>query len=102
MRLAPHVIELLFDIGAGDLVVGTVNRSDYPAAARAVPRIGDNGRLDPGRILALQPDLIIARGSGNSPADLVRPRQLGQNAFVITLIDSTMWRGTWKCWGDID
>jgi len=83
VSLAPHVTELLFDIGVGNRVVGTVNRSDYPAAARAVPRISDNGRLDMERVLALQADVIVAWGGGNPPADLARLRQLGQKIFVI-------------------
>src|SRR3569623_1528147 len=50
VSIAPHLTELLFDIGAGARVVGTVNYSNYPAAARAVPLVGDNGRLDFARI----------------------------------------------------
>lgn len=83
VSLAPHLTELLFDIGAGARVVGTVNYSNYPAAARAVPLIGDNGRLDFERILALRPDLVVAWGGGNPPADIARLRQLGLAVFVV-------------------
>lgn len=81
---APHIAELLFDIGAGAHLVGTVNRSDYPPAARAVPRIGDNGRLDMERIVALRPDLVIVWGGGTSPANIERLRRLGLTVFVIS------------------
>lgn len=83
VSLAPHVAELLFDIGAGDRVVGTVHHSDYPAAARAVPRIGDSGRIDTERLLALRPDVIVVWGGGNAPSEIARLRRLGQNVFVI-------------------
>lgn len=84
VSIAPHITELLFNIGAGTRVVGTVNRSDYPPAARAVPRVGDNGRLDMERIVSLKPDVVVAWGGGNPPKDLERLRQLGLSVFVIS------------------
>ena len=41
ISLSPHLTEILFELGAGDLIVGTVSFSDYPIAARSIPRIGD-------------------------------------------------------------
>lgn len=46
ISLAPHATELVFAAGGGSRLVGTVTYSDYPAAARAVPRVGDNKALD--------------------------------------------------------
>jgi iron complex transport system substrate-binding protein len=60
VSLAPHATELLFAAGAGSAVVGVVAHSDWPAAARALPRVGDAGALDLERILALAPDLLVA------------------------------------------
>ena len=40
VSLAPNLTELLFAAGAGERVVGSVDFSDYPAAARALPRVG--------------------------------------------------------------
>src|SRR3569623_2734165 len=59
VSIAPHLAGLLFANGAGARVVGTVNYSNYPAAARAVPLVGDNGRLDFERILGLKPDVVV-------------------------------------------
>ena len=84
VSIAPHITELLFNIGAGTRVVGTVNRSDYPPAASAVARVGDNGRLDMERIVSLKPDVVVAWGGGNPPKDLERLRQLGLSVFVIS------------------
>jgi ABC-type hemin transport system substrate-binding protein len=41
VSLAPSLTELAFAAGAGPALVGTVEYSDYPAAARALPRVGD-------------------------------------------------------------
>ena len=40
IALAPHIVEMLFDIGAGDKIVGTVNYADFPKAALDIPRVG--------------------------------------------------------------
>lgn len=66
ISLAPHATELVFAAGCGSRLVGTVTYSDYPAAARAVPRVGDNKALDLERIAALKPDLIVVWRHGNA------------------------------------
>ena len=77
VSLAPHATELLFAVGAGDRIVGTVSHSDYPPPARQIPRVGGYSRLDLERIVSLQPDLIVAWHSGNSVAQVERLRSLG-------------------------
>lgn len=65
VSLAPHLTEQLFHIGAGTLVVGTVDFSDFPPPARAIPRIGGSGGIDLERLLSLRPDLVVAWSSGS-------------------------------------
>jgi iron complex transport system substrate-binding protein len=72
VSLAPHLTELLFTVGAGDQVVGTVEYSDFPEAARRVPQVGDSALLDLERIAALKPDLVLVWRHGNSPQQLQR------------------------------
>lgn len=72
VSLAPHLTELLFAVGAGDRVVGTVAHSDFPEAARGVPLVGDSAMLDLERIVALQPDLVLVWRHGNAPQQLQR------------------------------
>lgn len=60
VSLAPHATEMLFAAGAGSALVGAVAHSDWPPAARAVPRVGDAAALDLERIASLRPDLVIA------------------------------------------
>jgi iron complex transport system substrate-binding protein len=82
VSLAPHITEDLFAVGAGDRVVGTVDYSDYPPAAKKIPRIGGFTRLDLEAIVALRPDLVIAWQSGNAAAQVERLRAIGLPVFV--------------------
>lgn len=82
ISLAPHVAESLYAAGAGDRLVGTVSYSDYPDAAKKLPRIGGYDRFDLEAIVALKPDLVIAWGSGNPPAQVEQLRRLGVTVFV--------------------
>ena len=59
VTLAPHAAELVFAAGAGARIVGVVKGTDYPAAARRLPVIGDVAALDLERIVALAPDLVV-------------------------------------------
>jgi len=60
VSLAPHATEMLFAAGAGGAVIGVVAHSDWPEAARALPRVGDAAALDLERIASLRPDLVVA------------------------------------------
>ncbi|OGI47192.1 MAG: cobalamin-binding protein [Candidatus Muproteobacteria bacterium RIFCSPHIGHO2_01_FULL_65_16] len=82
VSLAPHVTELLYAAGAGGYVVGAVDYSDYPEAAKRIPRVGSYTGLDLEAIVALRPDLIIAWQSGNPPSQVERLRALGLAVYV--------------------
>jgi len=83
VTLAPSLAELVFAAGAGGRLVGASSFSDYPAAVRQLPSVGDSSRLDLERILALRPDLAIAWKSGNRPGDLDRLERLGIPVFTL-------------------
>lgn len=59
ISLAPSLTETLYALGLGGNVVGVSRYSDYPAEARAKPRIG--ALLDPNyeAIVALKPTLVL-------------------------------------------
>ena len=82
VSLAPYLTELLYAAGAGDTVVGTSEFSDYPEAARDIPRIGGGAGLDIEAIIALQPDLVVAWQSGNPDGQLERLQALGITLFL--------------------
>jgi len=81
ISLAPHLTELLFEIGAEQQVVGVIEFSDYPPQARTLPRIGGYRGLDLERIHAARPDLVIAWESGNSAAQVARLENLAITVY---------------------
>jgi iron complex transport system substrate-binding protein len=82
VTLAPHLTETLFAAGAGDRLAGTVDYSDYPEAARRVPRVGGYSRIDLEAVIALKPDLIVAWQTGNAAADIAALRGFGFPIYV--------------------
>jgi iron complex transport system substrate-binding protein len=81
VALAPHVTELLFAAGGAEKIVGAVNYSDYPEAAKQVPRVGDNRQVDMERLLAMKPDLLVVWRHGTSERQIDQLRQLGIPIF---------------------
>jgi iron complex transport system substrate-binding protein len=81
VSLAPHVTELLFAAGAGDFIVGTVSYSDYPVAAKSIPRIGDNRQVDIERLIAAKPDLLVVWRHNASTRQMEQLRSLGIPLF---------------------
>ena len=65
VTLAPNLTEIVFALGAGDRLVGVSEYSDYPDAARSIPRVGGL-EVDPEKVAALRPDLVLAVAEGNA------------------------------------
>lgn len=79
VALAPHIVEMLFDIGAGEKIVATVEYADYPEAALSIPRVGGYHGIKIEKILELKPDLVIAWQTGNQTSDIEKMEKLGLN-----------------------
>lgn len=77
IALAPHIVESLYDIGAGERIVGTVDYADFPEQALDIPRIGGYYGVQIEKVLALEPDLIIVWKTGNKAEDIERLQSLG-------------------------
>jgi iron complex transport system substrate-binding protein len=60
ISLAPSNTEILFALGLGDRVVGVTAYCDYPPEAQDKEKVGDYYGPDIEKIIALQPDLILA------------------------------------------
>ena len=82
VSLAPSVTELLFAAGGGGQVVGAVNYSDYPEAAKRIPRIGSNREIDMELLMSLKPDLIVAWRHNSSERQIDMVRRLGIPVFL--------------------
>jgi iron complex transport system substrate-binding protein len=81
ISLSPHVTELLYAAGAGDKIVGTVTYSDYPEAAKKIPRVSDNRLVDLERVAAMKPDLIVIWMHGGFERQIEGLRKLGVPLF---------------------
>jgi iron complex transport system substrate-binding protein len=81
VSLAPHLTELLYAAGAGSRLVGAVDFSDFPAAARSLPRVGSDARIDLEAVLALRPDLVVAWPNAGSLRTVERLAELGMPVF---------------------
>lgn len=77
IALAPNLTELVYAVGAGATLIGTVTSSTYPEAARSVAKVGDHQRFDIERILLLKPDLVLAWQHGNPGRELAQLEAAG-------------------------
>jgi len=83
VTLAPNLTELVYAVGAGPTLVGTVDTSNFPPEAQAVTRVGDYQRLDVERIVTLKPDLVLAWLSGNTSRELQQLEAAGLRVFYL-------------------
>ena len=72
VSIVPAVTEMLFEIGAGEQVVGISSFASYPNAVNSLPRVG--ALLDPNieRILSLKPDLVVLHNSQTDAIEQMR------------------------------
>ncbi len=77
VALAPSLTEIVYALGRQDRLVGVSRFSDYPEAARDLPKVGSYVHLDLERIVALQPDLCLAIRDGNPKAVVDRLEAMG-------------------------
>jgi iron complex transport system substrate-binding protein len=59
VSLSPNLTEIVFALGLGDKVVGVSSDSDWPAEAKAKPKVGTFGQPNTETIIAARPDLVI-------------------------------------------
>jgi len=83
ISLAPHVTEMVYAAGAGDKLVAAVSYSDYPLAAKKLPRVGSYNKINVEALLLHNADLIIAWGSsGGTRVQLEKIKSLGVPVYI--------------------
>lgn len=83
VSLVPSVTGSLFDLNLGHSLVGVTDFCVYPPAGVAgLPKVGGTKNPDRDRILALQPDLVIANQEENRPEDVEALRAAGVPVWV--------------------
>lgn len=86
VTLSPHLAELVFAVGAGEMLIGVSAHTDYPAAAASLPVIGDAFALDQERLTILQPDVLLAWDTG-TPAHVID--DLIARGFRVEVVETT-------------
>lgn len=71
------VTEILFALGAGESVVASDLSSQFPAAAKAMPKVGYHRSLTAEGILAQRPDLVLVTDEAGPPTTLRQLRSAG-------------------------
>ncbi|MCR4417563.1 MAG: cobalamin-binding protein [Ignavibacteria bacterium] len=79
---APNLTEIIFALGAGDLLVGRTNFCNYPEETNKIPVVGDMFHLNLEKIVDLNPDLIFLTVEGNTKELYDKLKNLGLNVYV--------------------
>jgi len=101
VALAPNVTEIIFALEQQDRLVGVTRFSDYPVAARDLPRVGSYVYLDVERIAALEPDLCIGIKDGNPIAVVQQLEAFGIPVFAVDPKDLTTVMDSISAIGDL-
>ena len=83
ISLAPSLTEMVYSLQAEDKLVGATLYSNFPAAAKNLPRVGSYTQLDLERIVATKPDLCLAIKDGNPRRTAEAIKALGIPVFAI-------------------
>lgn len=60
VSLSPAVTEIIYALGAEDILIGRTDFCTYPPEAESIPSIGGISNLNIEKILSLNPDLVIS------------------------------------------
>ncbi len=85
VSLVPSLTEALFAFGVGEKVVGRTRYcTQPPRAVGGVEKVGGTKKVDVGRILDLEPDLVVAVREENARKSVEALREAGVPVFVGT------------------
>jgi iron complex transport system substrate-binding protein len=71
VSLAPSITEIIYALGKESCLKGATKFSDFPPAAKRLPKVGSYVRLDLEKIVAMRPDLCLATKDGN-PGEIAK------------------------------
>ena len=83
VSLAPSITEIIFALGQENRLAGVTRFSDYPEAAKKLPKVGSYVHLDLEKIVSLKPDLCIAIKDGNPRVVVNRLESLGIPVYAV-------------------
>ena len=93
VSLAPSTTEILYALGVGDRLVGVDQYSDWPPAAKKVPRVGSDLSPSVERIVALRPDVVFLSTSANARE---LPDELGRVGVHVVISQVQVLDDLWR------
>jgi iron complex transport system substrate-binding protein len=84
ITLTPSLTEVVYALGLGERMVGSVSYSYYPPPAAKLPRVGAYMRPNLEKIVALNPDLVLASRENNPAWVWKRLTDLGVPVYLST------------------
>jgi iron complex transport system substrate-binding protein len=82
VSLSPNLTQIIFALGAGDLLVGVDNFSNYPEEALAVPRMGSYLDPDLETLITTKPDLVLILDTDEQMSELLSGVGLKYESFA--------------------
>ena len=82
VSLVPSMTESLFDLGAGDSLVGVTDYCLLPAGSESIPRLGGTKSPRVEDVLRLAPELVLANQEENTPETVRRLEAGGAKVWV--------------------
>ncbi len=64
VSLSPSITEIIFELGAGNTIVGNTTYCNYPEEAKKITKIGSYAKPSVEKILSLKPDIVIGMKGG--------------------------------------
>jgi len=84
VSLTPAATEIVFELGAGEHMVGGTDSDNYPPEAAALPDVVQGVTVLTEQVVDLEPDLVLAGGNNfTPPAEVQRLRDLGIAVLVV-------------------
>ncbi len=92
--MMPSDCEILYDIGAGDKVVGRGTYCNYPELVLTVPEVNSGGETNLEQIVALQPQVVVMTKMAHSPELVETLESLG---IAVIVTDAQTIAQTYDC-----
>lgn len=87
VSLVPSITENLYELGAGEKIVGVTIYCNRPEDARTKEKIGNLLEINVEKIISLKPDIVFATKDDNRPEAVTKLRKLGMTVFVFGRVE---------------
>ena len=82
VSMSPNLTEIIFALGAGDLIVAVDDYSVYPPEAQDKPTVGNYLDPDLESLIAIQPDMVLVVDNDERMADMLTDLGLNYRSYA--------------------